>query len=107
MSFLPHANSYFEIPFWLIFQLIHQLEERKFEAVNSEQFENARTLKRTIEELAMAGQAIGAIDAQKREFAVVGKYTEAKNKKMECEKFREKVYGDLMIADLLELPLPR
>ena len=89
------------------FQLIHQLEERKFEAVNSEQFENARKLKRTIEELAMAGQAIGAIDAQKREFAVVGKYTEAKNKKIECEKFREKVYGDLMIADLLELPLPR
>jgi len=88
-------------------ELIHQLEERKFEAVNSEQFENARTLKRTIEELAMAGQAIGAIDAQKREFAVVGKYTEAKNKKIECEKFREKVYGDLMISDLLELPMPR
>ena len=55
----------------------------------------------------MAGQAIGAIDAQKREFAVVGKYTEAKNKKIECEKFREKVYGDLMISDLLELPMPR
>ena len=55
----------------------------------------------------MAGQAIGAIDAQKREFAVVGKYTEAKNKKIECEQFREKVYGELMISDLLELPLPR
>ena len=55
----------------------------------------------------MAGQAIGAIDAQKRELAVIGNYTEAKNKKVECEQFREKVYKDLMIADLLALPLPR
>ena len=90
-----------------MFQLIHQLQERKYEAVNCEQFDNAKKLQHTIKELTMAGQAIGAMDAQKRAFAVVGKYEESKNKKVECAQFREKVYKELMISDLLELPLPR
>ena len=89
------------------FQLIHQLEERKHEAVSCEQFENARKLKHAIDELTVAGQTIGAIDAQKQSNADNQKYAEAKDKKEECEKFRENVYKDLRISELLTLPLPQ
>ena len=38
----------------------------------------------------MAGQAIGAIDAQKRELAVIGNYTEAKTRKLNVSNFVKK-----------------
>ena len=89
------------------FQLIHQLEQRKYEAVSTEQFENARKLKHAIDELTIAGQTIGAIDAQKQASADDQNYAKAKDKKEELEKFRENVYKDLSISELLSLPIPQ
>ena len=49
--------------------MIHQLEERKYEAVNTEHFDNARKLKLAIDKLIVGGQSLGALEAQKRAFA--------------------------------------
>ena len=90
-----------------IAELIHQLEERKYEAVNAEQFENARKLKAAIDELLIAGQTIGALDVQKQIYADEQNYAKAKDKKEELEKARDDVYKELQILELLALPLPK
>ena len=87
-------------------QLIHQLEERKYEAVNTEHFDNARKLKLAIDKLIVGGQSLGALEAQKRAFADNQDYNEAKEMKSELEEKREELYRDLEISKLLELPIP-
>ena len=91
----------------MIFQLIHQLEERKYEAVSCEHFENAIRLKQAIDELITGGQTIGALDAQKSAYADEQNYSEAKEKKTESEQCRENLFKELKIAELLELPTPQ
>lgn len=86
--------------------MIHQLEERKYEAVSCEQFDNARKLKHAIDELIVGGQTIGALAAQKRAFADYQEYTEAKAKKTEMEETRDDLYRELRISELLDLPIP-
>ena len=83
------------------------MEERKYEAVNCEQFDNARKLKIAIDELMIGGQTIGALDAQKRAFADNQDYAEAKEKKSEIEEQRDQLYRELEISKLLELPVPK
>ena len=87
--------------------MIHQLEERKFEAVNTEQFENARKLKYAIDELLLGGQIVGALEAEKRVFSDSQEYEKAKEKKIAVEQKRDQLYKDLEISKLLELPVAK
>ena len=87
--------------------MIHQLEERKLEAVNTEQFENARKLKFAIDELLIGGQIVGALDAEKRGFSDRQEYDKAKDKKTAMEEKRDQLYKDLKISTLLELPVTK
>ena len=82
--------------------MIHQLEERKLEAVNTEQFENARKLKFAIDELLIGGQIVGALDAEKRGFSDRQEYDKAKDKKTAMEEKRDQLYKDLKIFEELK-----
>ena len=83
------------------------MEERKYEAVNTEQFENARKLKFAIDELITGGQIVGALDAEKRGFSDTQEYEKAKEKKIAVEEKRDQLYKDLEISKLLELPVAK
>ena len=83
------------------------MEERKFEAVNTEQFENARKLKFAIDELLIGGQIVGALDAEKQRFSDLQEYDKAKDKKTAVEEKRDQLYKDLKISQLLELPVTK
>jgi len=47
-------------------QLIHQLECRKYVAVEEERFDRARRLKDAIAELLVIGPSLGALELEKR-----------------------------------------
>jgi len=49
-------------------QLIHQLECRKYVAVEEERFDRARRLKDAIAELLVIGPSLGALELEKRRF---------------------------------------
>ncbi len=86
-----------------VLQLIHQLEERKYEAVGTESYENARLLKHAIGTLIKEGPALGAIGVRKRVCACDQDYEGAKDAKDELEDKREKLYKDIDAKRLLEL----
>ena len=48
------------------FQLIHQLEVRKYVAVEEERFDRARRLKDAITELLIIGPTLGALEVEKK-----------------------------------------
>ena len=52
----------------LTFQLIHQLEVRKYVAVEEERFDRARRLKDAIGELLVIGPTLGALEVEKKRF---------------------------------------
>ena len=66
-------------------QLIHQLENRKYEAVSSERFENARKLKVAIKEMEPLGQSLAALEMEKKALVASQEYEAAKAKKTEMD----------------------
>ena len=64
-------------------------------------------MKNAIEQLVTKGQTLGALDAKKSAFAKDQKYAEAKDTKVQLDEFRDKIYKELQIFELLNLPLPR
>lgn len=64
-------------------------------------------MKSAIDTLIIEGQTLGALDAQKRAFADDQEYAQAKEKKVEMDQSRERLYRELSIAELLELPVPQ
>ena len=81
-------NLYFFHPH----QLIHQLECRKYIAVDEERFDRARRLKDAIAELLIMGPTLGALEIEKRRFVEKQDYEGAKLKKAEMEEMREACY---------------
>ena len=87
-------------------QLIHQLENRKYEAASRERFENARRLKVAIKEMESVGQVLAALEMEKRALILSQDYEGAKGKKTEMEDIKDEAYRKYAIAELLEMPSP-
>ena len=87
-------------------QLIHQLENRKYEAVSRERFENARRLKVAIKEMESVGQVLAALEMEKRALILSQDYEGANGKKTEMKEIKDEAYRKYAIAELLEMPSP-
>ena len=91
---------------FLLNQLIHQLENRKYEAVSRERFENARRLKVAIKEMEVVGQVLAALEMEKKKLVSSQDYEGAKAKKAEMEDIKDEAYRKYAIVELLEMPSP-
>jgi len=89
-----------------IAELIHQLENRKYEAVSRERFENARRLKVAIKEMESVGQVLAALEMEKRALILSQDYEGANGKKTEMKEIKDEAYRKYAIAELLEMPSP-
>ena len=87
-------------------QLIYQLENRKYEAVSRERFENARRLKVAIKEMESVGHGFAALEMEMKELVQALDYMGAKENSTEIEDTKDEAYRKFAIAELLEMPSP-
>lgn len=67
-----------------------------------ERFEYARKLKVSIEKLREAGEKLGKYDLEKRHAIDMEDYERARRKKIQGDEYRQQVYQQLMVHQLLE-----
>ena len=82
------------------------MENRKYEAVSRERFENARRLKVAIKEMESVGHVLAALEMEKKVLVQAQDYMGAKEKSTEIEDTKDEAYRKFAIAELLEMPSP-
>ena len=82
------------------------MENRKYEAVSRERFENARRLKVAIKEMESVGHVLAALEMEKKVLVQEQDYMAAKEKSTEIEDTKDEAYRKFAIAELLEMPSP-
>ncbi|XP_053546383.1 LOW QUALITY PROTEIN: centrosomal protein of 104 kDa [Bombina bombina] len=88
-------------------QIIRKLDEKKQEAVRHEQYDYAKKLKQAIADLQKVGERLGRYEVEKRCAVEKEDYDLAKQKKQQMEEYRQKVYQQLELHDLLDIALLR
>ena len=82
------------------------MENRKYEAVSRERFENARRLKVAIKEMESVGHVLAALEMEKKVLVQAQDYMGAKEKSTEIEDTKDEAYRKFAITELLEMPSP-
>ncbi|KAG8568705.1 hypothetical protein GDO81_014113 [Engystomops pustulosus] len=88
-------------------QIIRKLDEKKQEAVHHEHYDYAKKLKQAIADLQKVGERLGRYEVEKRCAVEKEDYDLAKQKKQQMEEYRQKVYQQLELHDLLDIALIR
>ncbi|XP_053307348.1 centrosomal protein of 104 kDa [Spea bombifrons] len=88
-------------------QIIRKLDEKKQEAVRHERYDYAKKLKQAIADLQKVGERLGRYEVEKRCAVEKEDYDLAKRKKQQMEEYRQKVYQQLELHDLLDTALIR
>ncbi|KAM4650873.1 centrosomal protein of 104 kDa isoform 1-T3 [Discoglossus pictus] len=88
-------------------QIIRKLDEKKQEAVRHERYDYAKKLKQAIADLQKVGERLGRYEVEKRCAVEKEDYDLAKQKKQQMEEYRQKVYQQLELHDLLDIALIR
>ncbi|XP_068096590.1 centrosomal protein of 104 kDa isoform X2 [Hyperolius riggenbachi] len=88
-------------------QIIRKLDEKKHEAVRQERYDYAKKLKQAIADLQKVGERLGRYEVEKRCAVEKEDYDLAKQKKQQMEEYRQKVYQQLELHDLLDIALIR
>uniref|UniRef100_A0A8C5Q8W8 Centrosomal protein 104 n=1 Tax=Leptobrachium leishanense TaxID=445787 RepID=A0A8C5Q8W8_9ANUR len=89
-------------------QIIRKLDEKKQEAVRHERYDYAKKLKQAIADLQKVGERLGRYEVEKRCAVEKEDYDLAKQKKQQMEEYRQKVYQQLELHDLLDIAvIPR
>ncbi|KAG8434255.1 hypothetical protein GDO86_012578 [Hymenochirus boettgeri] len=88
-------------------QIIRKLDEKKQEAARHEKYDYAKKLKQAIADLQMVGERLGRYEVEKRNAVEKEDYDLAKEKKQQMETYRQKVYQQLELHDLLDIALVR
>ncbi|XP_075695608.1 centrosomal protein of 104 kDa isoform X2 [Rhinoderma darwinii] len=88
-------------------QIIRKLDEKKQEAVHREHYDYAKKLKQAIVDLQKVGERLGRYEVEKRCAVEKEDYDLAKQKKKLMEEYRQKVYEQLELHDLLDIALIR
>ncbi|KAM8927237.1 centrosomal protein of 104 kDa [Pelodytes ibericus] len=88
-------------------QIIRKLDEKKKEAVRHERYDYAKKLKQAIADLQKVGERLGRYEVEKRCAVEKEDYDLAKQKKQQMEEYRQKVYQQLELHDLLDIALIR
>ncbi|XP_018083433.1 centrosomal protein of 104 kDa isoform X4 [Xenopus laevis] len=88
-------------------QIIRKLDEKKQEAVRHERYDYAKKLKQAIADLQKVGERLGHYEVEKRCAVENEEYDLAKQKKQQMEEYRQKVYQQLELHDLLDIALIR
>ncbi|CAH2319762.1 centrosomal of 104 kDa isoform X1 [Pelobates cultripes] len=88
-------------------QIIRKLDEKKIEAVRHERYDYAKKLKQAIADLQKVGEHLGRYEVEKRCAVEKEDYDLAKQKKQQMEEYRQKVYQQLELHDLLDIALIR
>ncbi|XP_050702856.1 centrosomal protein of 104 kDa-like isoform X2 [Eriocheir sinensis] len=83
-------------------ETIKVLEERKAVALAEKRDQYATRLSAAVTQLRTAGERLGKYEIEKRHAIDTEHYTRAKEKKEQAERYREEVYRDLNIEELLE-----
>ncbi|XP_066463391.1 centrosomal protein of 104 kDa isoform X2 [Eleutherodactylus coqui] len=86
-------------------QIIRKLDEKKQEAVHHENYDYAKKLKQAIVDLQKVGERLGRYEVEKRCAVEKEDYDTAKQKKQQMEEYRQKVYQQLELHDLLDTAL--
>ncbi|XP_018419582.1 PREDICTED: centrosomal protein of 104 kDa, partial [Nanorana parkeri] len=84
-------------------QIIRKLDEKKQEAVRHERYDYAKKLKQAIADLQKVGERLGRYEVEKRCAVEKEDYDLAKQKKQQMEEYRQKVYQQLELHDLLDI----
>ncbi|XP_049826748.1 centrosomal protein of 104 kDa isoform X2 [Aethina tumida] len=84
-------------------KIIREMEIKKHLAVISERFEYARKLKHAMLSLKTAGEKLGKYELEKRHAIEKEDYERARQKKMQMDEFRNKVYQAVGVDQLLEI----
>ncbi|XP_078498758.1 centrosomal protein of 104 kDa [Lissotriton helveticus] len=84
-------------------QIIRKLDEKKHDAVRHERYDFAKKIKQAIADLQKVGERLGRYEVEKRCAVEKEDYDLAKKKKMQMEEYRQKVYQQLELHDLLEM----
>ncbi|XP_072283124.1 centrosomal protein of 104 kDa [Pyxicephalus adspersus] len=88
-------------------QIIRKLDEKKQEAVRHERYDYAKKLKQAIADLQKVGERLGRYEVEKRCAVEKEDYDLAKQKKQQMDEYRQKVYQQLELHDLLDITLIR
>ncbi|XP_063799531.1 centrosomal protein of 104 kDa isoform X2 [Pseudophryne corroboree] len=88
-------------------QIIRKLDEKKHEAVRHEHYDYAKKLKQAIADLQKVGERLGRYEVEKRYAVEKEDYDLAKQKKQQMEEYRQNVYQQLELHDLLDITLIR
>ncbi|XP_060527673.1 centrosomal protein of 104 kDa isoform X2 [Cylas formicarius] len=90
-------------------KIIRDMEIKKYLAVTKERFEYARKLKHAMLKLKSAGEKLGKYELEKRHAIELEDYDRARHKKDQIEDFRNEVFQELRVEELLETngPCPK
>ncbi|XP_073417902.1 centrosomal protein of 104 kDa [Dendrobates tinctorius] len=88
-------------------QIIRKLDEKKQEAVHHEHYDYAKKLKQAIADLQKVGERLGRYEVEKRCAVEKEDYDLAKQKKQQMEEYRQNVYQQLELHDLMDTALMR
>ncbi|XP_066262191.1 centrosomal protein of 104 kDa isoform X2 [Euwallacea similis] len=83
-------------------KIVREMEMKKYLAVINERFEYARKLKHAMLTLRTAGEKMGKYELEKRHAIELEDYEKANHKKMQLEQFRNEIFQQLGVEDLLE-----
>ncbi|KAJ8371149.1 hypothetical protein SKAU_G00111770 [Synaphobranchus kaupii] len=84
-------------------QTIRKLDEKKQEAVQQERYDLAKTLKQAIADLQKVGERLGRYEVEKRCAIEKEDYDTAKQKKEQMEEYRQEVYQQLEVHNLMDM----
>eukprot|EP00062_Callorhinchus_milii_P012732 gi/632960076/ref/XP_007895989.1/ PREDICTED: centrosomal protein of 104 kDa isoform X2 [Callorhinchus milii] len=88
-------------------QIIRKVDEKKHEAVKHERYDYAKKLKQAIADLQKVGERLGRYEVEKRCAVEKEDYDLAKQKKQQMVEYRQKVYQQLELHNLLDLGMIR
>lgn len=88
-------------------QVIRKLDSKKQDAVAHEQYDYAKKIKATMQQMAKVGERLGKFEIEKRQAVENEDYDRAKQKKSQMDEYRMQMYKQLEIEDLIEVSLPK
>ncbi|XP_054637674.1 centrosomal protein of 104 kDa-like isoform X1 [Dunckerocampus dactyliophorus] len=85
--------------------IIRQLDQKKKDMVCQERYEQAKYLKQAIADLKKAGEHLARFDVEKQSAMEKEDYDLAKKKKDEMDEYRQSVYQQLEVHNLLDMTM--
>lgn len=88
-------------------QIIRKLDSKKQEAVANEHYDYAKNIKAIMQQLSKVGEKLGKFEIEKRQAVENEDYDKAKLKKEQMDKYRQLMYEQLEVENIVDLSLPK